>query len=320
MKRSIPAFRPIPSSPRRRAWHRAGIEVEHREEVIFSLVGPGRDDVSALELQGDADQLASRPADREAAPELPLRAGLDRPGEDLARGHVAPAVGIDPGPAVDGERQVGPVGLDPDLLDARHELDEPRLSTPERLPGVDRVGAIEEHRRGDVRLIFGRLHPRVGGVGGRRELGQDPALPSYQLPEGGPGPVDHRLSLRVDAPHRSGVGLGRDPDPAVADLGLADRDGREMRELILGRVREEEFAEPRQVDPDDRVRPAPDDLAIARLDQRPGLQLGGDQDRLPGLDPEAVVDQERRPSGDEVVGHCARFPTPRTRGVRRNSW
>ena len=51
--------------------------------------------------------------DREA--DRAVGRALVRAGEDLAAGHVAPAVGVDPRAAVDAQAQVGALGLDPDL-------------------------------------------------------------------------------------------------------------------------------------------------------------------------------------------------------------
>ena len=158
----------------------SGVEVEHGLEVIFSLVGPGGDDPAPGELEGNASQLTTVAADGKAASEPPAGGVLDRTGEDLARGHVAAAVGIDPGPAGDGERQVGVLGLDVDLVDPAHDVDQAGLAASQLLPGGHRVGAVEEHGRGGECLVVVQVHAGVGGVGGGGVLGQDPAV----LPRG----------------------------------------------------------------------------------------------------------------------------------------
>ena len=56
-------------------------------------------------------------------------AALERGGEDLAAGHVALAVGVDPRAALDAQRDVGAVGLDADLARPRQPLDELALET-----------------------------------------------------------------------------------------------------------------------------------------------------------------------------------------------
>src|SRR5262249_14390921 len=134
----------------------ARVEVEHREQIRLPLVGAGRDDATAVEFEGDADQLAAASADGETATEPPPGGRFDRAGEDLARRHVAASVGVDPGAAGYGKGQVGPVRLDSHRLDPGHELDETRLTLAEFAPGGDRVGPIQEHGGRDVRLVGGQ--------------------------------------------------------------------------------------------------------------------------------------------------------------------
>ena len=78
---------------------------------------------------------------------VPFGRVLERAGEDLAAGHVAPAVGVDPGAAVDAQAQVGALGLDADLRapwpDARRGACWRSLSSRQ---AADRVGAVEEQR------------------------------------------------------------------------------------------------------------------------------------------------------------------------------
>ena len=199
--------------------------------------------------------------------------------------------------------------LDPHRLHAGHELHEARLPPPELDPGRARVGAVEEHGRRHVRLVVGQGHPGDLGVSGRGILRQDPALLARGPPDRVARPVDRRLPRGIDPAHREGVGLGRDPDPRVDRLGLVQAHRGQVRQLVVGRVLEEEFAQPGQVDPDQRVRPAEDHRAIAGLDQRPRLQLGADGDRLARGDPQAIVDQQVRPAGHQVFGHArACFP------------
>ena len=71
------------------------------------------------------------------------------PGEDLAAGHVAPAVGVDPGAPLDAERQVGALRLDAQLARAAQAVDEHRLEgaqlAPRSAPG--RAGRGTARRR-----------------------------------------------------------------------------------------------------------------------------------------------------------------------------
>ena len=71
---------------------------------------------------------------------------LERAGEHLAARHVAPAVGVDPGAAVDAQAQVGAVRLDPDLARRAQPLDQLRLAVGQLAPGGDRVRTVEEQR------------------------------------------------------------------------------------------------------------------------------------------------------------------------------
>ena len=89
-----------------------GERLPSREVTLAYVAACGGDPLE----RGRHPTPAAPPADREAATKPAVGAVLDRAGEDLARGHVVPAVGVDPGPAGDGERQVGPLRLDPDLL------------------------------------------------------------------------------------------------------------------------------------------------------------------------------------------------------------
>ena len=72
----------------------------------------------------DLDAARAR-RDREA--DAALGARLQRPREDLAGGHVALAVGVDPRAALDRQRQVGALGLDAQLARGGQALDQPRL-------------------------------------------------------------------------------------------------------------------------------------------------------------------------------------------------
>src|SRR3712207_467581 len=88
---------------------------ERALEVVVAVLGPGRDDRAVAERHLDALDVDAGGGGRDVEEDRAVRARLDRPGEDLAARHVAPAVAVDPGAALDAERQVGARGLDPDL-------------------------------------------------------------------------------------------------------------------------------------------------------------------------------------------------------------
>ena len=85
----------------------AGVEIEHRQQVIFTLSGLCFDDLPLVKLEADSDQLAAIAADGETAAQAAGGGIFDGPGEDLAGGHVPLAVRVDPGAPGDREGQVG---------------------------------------------------------------------------------------------------------------------------------------------------------------------------------------------------------------------
>ena len=138
---------------------------------------------------------------------------------------------------------------------------------------------------------------------------------TQRLLAGGPpdrvaGPVDGRLPRGIDPAHRAGVGLGRDPDPrrrpsrprtgppaAGAPAGRRSRAGGRTRPARAGRAGP--AGAPRGGPPrDSRPRPAAAPPARRRSEIV-----------SPGRDPQAIVDQQVRPAGDQVFGHArACFP------------
>src|SRR5262249_4254309 len=73
---------------------RAGVELEHGPQVALALLGAGPDDLPVAQLQGDSHEPAAVPTDREAAAQPAGGRVLDRTCEDLAGGHVPPAVRV----------------------------------------------------------------------------------------------------------------------------------------------------------------------------------------------------------------------------------
>src|SRR3954468_18847227 len=102
---------------------RAGVGVEGRLQVVVPPRS-ARDHHAAL-AQLELDLLHGHAARRggQGEADAPLGGRLVRPREDLAAGHVALAVGVDPGAAGDAQREVGPLGLDAQLAPGRQALD-----------------------------------------------------------------------------------------------------------------------------------------------------------------------------------------------------
>src|SRR6202011_36612 len=106
-------------------------------QVMLAAPRGGIDDFAVLESQLDVLHLhAARDGwHREAD-----RAGgriLHRTREDLAARHVPPTVGVDPPAALHAETQIGALGFDPDLADAREPLDERLLAQAQLAPRRD---------------------------------------------------------------------------------------------------------------------------------------------------------------------------------------
>src|SRR5213079_2452103 len=83
-----------------------------RAQVVLAGPRPGLNDLAVAEGQLDTVDVDAR---RRAAHREVHGAGcarLDRPGEDLAGGHVALAVGVDPRAAPDAEPEVGAIGFE----------------------------------------------------------------------------------------------------------------------------------------------------------------------------------------------------------------
>ena len=91
-----PALVPMPISPRRRA---PGSVSSVASRYSLAALGAGVDDRARAELELDPGDLDAARARRDREADAALGGVLERAGEDLARRHVAPAVGVDPGAA-----------------------------------------------------------------------------------------------------------------------------------------------------------------------------------------------------------------------------
>src|ERR671920_1339357 len=65
-------------------------------QIVLAALGGRRDDEPVAELQLDAGDVDPRRRGGDVEADAPVRARLVRPGEDLAAGHVALAVGVHP--------------------------------------------------------------------------------------------------------------------------------------------------------------------------------------------------------------------------------
>ena len=102
--RSMPKFVPMPISPRRRA---PSSVASARCRYSSPRSARARDDEPVAELELDARDVDAGRRGRHVEADAAVGARLVRAGEDLAAGHVALAVGVDPRAALDAQRHVG---------------------------------------------------------------------------------------------------------------------------------------------------------------------------------------------------------------------
>ncbi len=227
--RSMPKFVPMPSSPGKRAFF---VGVERRLQVVVAALGLGRHQAALAELQrhvlDDQRRAARSGSVKRITPSADV---LVRAGEDLARRHVALAVGVDPGAAVDRQPQVGPrawmwisrLGVSRSIKDAWNAR-----SSPQSGRGIV---AVEEQRAGDEVGELARAHAGLLGRGGGRVQRDRPAAGEHQLGAAGPAPGPARGARGVHARQRVRV-LGRLDAAATrrsARLPRARRDGTPSR-------------------------------------------------------------------------------------------
>ena len=169
----------MPSSPRQRA---PSSVASARWRYSSPCSAVALDDLAVAELQLDAADVDAGRRRRDVKRILPLARALVRAGEDLAGGHVALAVAVDPGALADVERDVGALGLDPDRPGLRQPLDQRGLERAQLAPAADRVGAVEEQRARDERARSrSSSMPGERRVGGRRPQRRAPALLEHLL-------------------------------------------------------------------------------------------------------------------------------------------
>lgn len=288
----------------------SGVEFEHGAEVGFVGFGAGADDLSVLEFEFDADELASVASDGVGALEASVDGVFEGSGEDFAGGHVAAAVGVDPGSIADGHGDVDVGSLDADFADVAHAVDEGLLTGAEGAPLLGGIGGVEEHGAGDEGVVLVAGHAGVGGVGVGGVLGEDPTVAAHEVAESAEGSVADGLPGGVDGGGGGGVGLGGDADARVEGFGLVAGEHGKLVEPVFGGVVEEVFGESGERDSEEGVAAAVDDGAITGLDEGSGLDFGENADGLAGFDVEAVSGEESGPlfDGAFVERHGSGLP------------
>ena len=216
-----------------------------------------------------------------------------RAGEDLARGHVALAVGVDPGAALDVQRDVGARGrLELQLARSLQALDELGLEGAQLAPCPHRVRLVEEQRPCDEGLEVGEAHARLLGAGLRRPQRRAPAL-AHRL-------VAQRLAragragepLGVDADERARVLRRLDAELRVGALGLGEGDLGEHVEMAVERMAMKRRRRAGQLDAQQRPGVAFEDRALDLEQQRLGERRRAHEDLLARLHLEAVAGEQ----------------------------
>ena len=200
-----------------------------------------------------------------------------RAGEDLAGGHVALAVGVDPRAARDvrASRSV-PSALDADLLRRRQALDQPRLerraARPRRRRGRrDRGTAPARRTRRSSRVPM----PACWAAAGVGQSVIDQRLAHPRLAQRRRRPRRARQPRRVDGGERVRVVGGLDAERGVQLARLGELGGRERVQRRVGHRGPVALALPGQRDAQQRPRAALQDLPLQREQQRRGERRRG---------------------------------------------
>ena len=219
-----------------------------------------------------------------------------RPGEDLARGHVALAVGVDPRAARRrpasgrcprpgcGSRCAGASRSISPAWKAR--------SSPHAATGSSRS---RNSARLDEGVELARAHPRLLGGGGRRPQRDRPALGAAAARAAAPRPGRAGQARRVDAGQRVGVVGGLDAQRRVdARAPRRARPTGRRRAARRAAARQKPSDCPGSVDAQQRPGLALEHLALQRQQQRRGERARAIAHLLARLDLEAVVGQQPR--------------------------
>ena len=224
--RSMPKLVPIPISPSREA---PSSVASGRLQIGLAPLRARVHDAALAQLELDPGDLDAARAGGDREADAALGAALVRAGEDLAGGHVAPAVGVDPRAVLDGQREIGALGLDAQLARAVEAADQPVLEVAQLGPGRGRVVAVEEqrapHEGGELgRAHAGLLRARRGGP-----QRQAPAARQRGLAHGRAGAGGARHPLGVDVGERARVDRRLDADRRVGGLRLGQLERRGSR-------------------------------------------------------------------------------------------
>ena len=140
---------------------RAVVDGQRALQVVVADLGAGRHHLAVAQLELHAVDVDARGRRAHGEAHAAVRAALVRAGEDLAAGHVALAVGVDPRAPRDAERQVGALGLQAQLARVAQAGDQAVLEGAQAAPRRDRVGLVEEQRAAHEGREVLQRHPRL---------------------------------------------------------------------------------------------------------------------------------------------------------------
>ena len=268
--RSMPKLVPIPSSPRKRA---PVVGVQRGLEVGVAALGPRGHDAALAELERHVldDDAARGGRDREA--DDALGGVLVRAGEDLAARHVALAVGVDPGAALDVQRQVGAGRLDADLARGRRAARSASPGSRAARPTPRRGRRGPGTARGSTKSVKSAVPiPACWAAAAVGHSVIDQRRVEHQLAQRGAGAGGAGEPRRVDAGQRVRVLGGLDPqrgvDVSASASSLTGTPSRCASRAAL----QKPSSWPGSDGPQQRPRLALEDLALQRQQQRRGVR------------------------------------------------
>src|SRR3954454_288345 len=307
---------------------RAVVGGQRALQVLVADRRAARDDLAVAQLELHAVDVdpGRRRADGEA--HAAVGALLVRAGEDLAAGHVAPAVGVDPRAAGDAEGDVGALGLEAQLARRAQAADQAALEGAQAAPGPHRVGLVEEQRAAHEGREVLERHARLRGERLGRPQRRAPALLHRRLADRAPRAGVARDAIGVHAGELAHVAGCLDAHQRVDPLGLCQGQVRIVVEVAIARVRVVGRRLPGQLDAQQRPRLVLEDRAL-ELEQERRRQRGrAHEHALAALHLEAVAGEEvgerrgvERTHGASRSGKCsARCSRSTSRIQRRSSW
>jgi hypothetical protein len=121
------------------------------------------------------------------------------------------------------------------------------------------------------------------------------------------------VALRVGTGQGARVRLRPDRHDRVDELELGLRDRRDVLELLVVGLREQQLRQPLELEVDIRVRAGGERGAVDLDPERCGHRRRVDAEHLARLQAERVVDDELAQAGDAWIAHFLRGPTRKGR-------